>query len=108
MKKVIIGLILLSGFSCGPREIDRSKLVEEELTKRINSYKEIRTNKCYEELMEKVNLEVDSMMYYLVQKMNGKSSEMPVRPDRPGRLVDTIMLEDKASVINQGNKDFPE
>lgn len=100
MKNILsIVFIMVVFAACQPKKIDRKLVVQEELQKRIISYKEVKTEKCKEDMMEKINLEVDSMMYYLVQKMNGTSDEMPKRPNRPSRLVDTITLEEKPTVL---------
>ena len=85
-------LILLS---CTEEKVDRSVFIQEEVERRVVLYKLQKKEKCEEQLLDEINIEVDSMMYFLVQKMKGMTNEMPNRPDRPGRLVDTINLEDK-------------
>ena len=84
---------LLSLISCSKEKVDRSKKVQETFEQKRNDYKAIQLENCKEDLFEEISLEVDSIMFFLVQKMNGQSDIMPERPNRPGRLVDTITLE---------------
>ena len=81
-------------FSCEKQEIpSREDLIELELSSRIEKFTIKRQKRCDDDLMEEVEYEVDSMMYYLVSKMTGQDSKAPDRPNRPGRLVDSIELE---------------
>lgn len=100
MKQVIIILLCLSLVACVKQEQDRSGLIKKELKLKVEEYKNRRLKTCRKELVSDINIEVDSIMYFLVEKMKGKSDEMPIRPDRPGRLVDTISLENKPNDIN--------
>jgi len=79
--------------SCIKEEEDRQSIMDNALQVKITKYKSKKLIACEEELMEEINIEVDSMMYFLVEKMNGDTEGMPPRPPRPGRLVDTIPLE---------------
>lgn len=96
--KSIIPIILFSlifFFSCEKQEQPtREELIDLELSSRIEKFTVKRQNRCEDELLEEVEYEVDSMMYYLVSKMTGQDSKAPDRPNRPGRLVDTIQLEE--------------
>lgn len=93
MKAMISPIILvLVLFSCTTEKIDRSSFVQEETEKKLMLFRVEREEACREEMLEEINMEVDSMMYFLVKKMKGESGEMPSRPIRPKRLVDTISL----------------
>lgn len=101
MRKVKLYTVLLVAItiaSCSKPKMDRSVLVEEALNEKLGLFKRVHDQKCNEDFYEKINLEVDSMMYYLVQKMNGSTDVMPARPPRPGRLTDTIFLEEKPNI----------
>lgn len=85
-------------FSCKKEKIDRKALHRVELEKKINNYRLVQSQACSELLLEEITEEVDSLMYFLVQQMNGETGDMPPRPNRPVRLVDTIRLEEKKEV----------
>lgn len=70
----------------------RQELMDLELSQRIEAYKTKKYRECKKKFLQEVEYEVDSMMYYLVERMKGKSDEIPPRPPRPNRLVDTIEL----------------
>ena len=93
---IIVCFICVMLCSCVTENIDREAFLEQEMENRINRYKQDQLIDCKVEMLRDINMEVDSMMYFLVQKMKGNTDEMPQRPDRPGRLVDTIELEDNA------------
>lgn len=94
MRKAIIYVALVFVIvACTTDKIDRKAFVQDEINKKLKQYRNDQATECYEDLLEEINIEVDSMMFYLVQKMKGNSDEMPPRPPRPGRLVDTISLE---------------
>ena len=91
---ILVYSICLLSYSCVTENIDREAFLEQEMEDRINRYKKDQLIDCKVEMLRDINMEVDSMMYFLVQKMKGNTDEMPQRPPRPGRLVDTIELED--------------
>lgn len=91
--RIFICIIIFSFFSCVQKEEPRYLLIERELKAKVESYEKKKAKRCQQELMEEITLEVDSIMYFLVAKMNGETNIMPARPNRPGRLVDTISLE---------------
>lgn len=96
MRLILISIVLgFVGVSCTTDKIDRKAFVDNEITKKLKQYRSDQVNDCYEDMLEEINIEVDSMMYFLVQKMQGNSDEMPARPARPGRLVDTISLDER-------------
>lgn len=98
MIRLLCILLILFGLtltSCKKEKVDRNKLIQESLQLKEDHYFNLQYNDCREELYEKINLEVDSIMFFLVQKMKGKNDAMPERPSRPTRLVDTISLESK-------------
>lgn len=90
---IILSLIILT--SCIKEKEDRKSIMDTALQAKVQKYKSKKLNACKTEFMEEINIEVDSMMYFLVEKMNGNSEDMPPRPPRPGRLVDTITLDKK-------------
>ena len=96
MKHLLILILLAIAFlfSCEKQELpSRDELIDLELSSRIEKFTVKRKKLCEDKLMEEVEYEVDSMMYYLVSRMTGQDSKAPDRPDRPGRLVDSIELE---------------
>ncbi len=97
MKNLYLVILIFCLFSCIKKEKPRQNFVNGELDKKIKQYEKRKEKRCKKDLMEEITVEVDSIMYFLVAKMNGESEIMPSRPDRPGRLVDTITLE----TINQ-------
>lgn len=86
-------LFLICLFSCATETVDRKAFLNAELDRRVSKYENTKMEICRNKINEEISIEVDSMMFYLVQKMRGLSNEMPQRPDRPGRLVDSIELE---------------
>jgi len=90
---IILSCFLLA--ACTGDGIDRKKIVLKTLEEKQTVYKGKMTEKCFDEFFEEINLEVDSIMFFLGEKMKGNTDQMPARPDRPGRLVDTITLEKK-------------
>jgi hypothetical protein len=91
--KYLYLVILFAFVSCIKEEEPRSKFVDRELQLKIRSYEKKKAKRCHNEMMEEITIEVDSIMYFLVAKMNGETDVMPSRPSRPKRLVDTITLE---------------
>jgi hypothetical protein len=75
--------------------VDRKAIVLQKYNAKVEAYSISRREKCNDEFYESINLEVDSMMFFLVQKMKGESDKMPERPIRPKTLVDTIVLDNK-------------
>ena len=97
MIRALLYIILFSLFalSCTKQKVDRNLLMQKSLKEKEDQYYKIQYNNCSEKLYEEINLEVDSIMFFLVQKMKGQNDIMPQRPSRPARLVDTISLEEK-------------
>ena len=85
--------IQLLFIACSAEQEDRSVFLKREFEKRKVDYTSDEIAECKAELINTISYEVDSLMFYLVEKMKGNSNEMPARPDRPSRLVDTIELE---------------
>jgi len=97
---ILFILVTLTFLSCTKEKVDRNKLIQESLEQKEDHYFQLQYNECREELYEEINLEVDSIMFFLVQKMKGQNDIMPERPSRPARLVDTISLEGKPQLQN--------
>ncbi len=93
MKKLFYVVILCALCSCIKEEEPRHLVINRELEKKTKTYTKKRLKRCQSDMMEEITLEVDSIMYFLVAKMNGETDIMPERPQRPKRLVDTITLE---------------
>lgn len=70
----------------------REELIDKELSQKIYAYRNKKYQECQKQFLTELEYEVDSMMYYLVEKMKGNSDQIPSRPIRPNRLVDTIEL----------------
>lgn len=90
----LLFFVVLS-ISCADEKQNRSLYIQKKYEHKVNQYIKQRRNTCQLEAFEKIHQEVDSLMYFLVQKKRQTNPEMPERPKRPARLVDTIKLETK-------------
>jgi hypothetical protein len=91
---ILIFSLLLFFFACSKNNApSREDLISDEIEFRANKFIQDRVERCRVKYMTQIEYEVDSMMYFLVQKIKGTDDQMPSKPLRPDRLVDTIKLD---------------
>ena len=80
--------------ACSKEEMpSRDELIQVEVDDRADKFLKEKIERCQKTYMSQIEYEVDSMMYFLVQKIKGQDGQMPPKPSRPDRLVDTIKLD---------------
>lgn len=68
-------------------------MMEERLKLRKQEFISRKLFKCNQAILEEIETEVDLLMYDLLERKKGSNTEIPARPARPNRVVDTIILD---------------
>lgn len=85
MKQRLLFLILLLAFACQPsydKEAIVDQLIDEALQERINNYKRIREERCWDGLLREANRLADSILF-VEAKMAKDTITRPPIPHKP-------------------------
>ena len=84
---VILTLTAFLASSCGEDNRNRiavENMIQEEVTQRVATYRENRTQRCYEDAVKEASTLADSILL-LQARLNRDTASKPPRPTRPER-----------------------
>lgn len=84
---VILALTAFLASSCGEDNRNRiavENMIQEEVTQRVATYRENRTQRCYEDAVKEASTLADSILL-LQARLNRDTASKPPRPTRPER-----------------------
>ena len=84
---ILLALTAFLAFSCGEDNRNRiavEKMIQEEVTQRVATYRENRTQRCYQDAVKEASSLADSILL-LQARLNRDTASKPPRPTRPER-----------------------